>query len=82
LSDCLHGDEPELALEELERARGDAGDDRALLAEIAFKMAAIQEHERRYEDAVLNYQRHIDLDGRDAAKARSRIRHIYEHAYE
>ena len=82
LSDCLRRDDPELALEELERARADAGDDRALLAEIAFKMGAIQEHERLYKDAVLNYQRHIDLDGADAAKARSRIRHIYEHAYE
>jgi hypothetical protein len=27
---------------------------------------------------VKEYQRHIDLGGPDAAKAKSRIRHIYE----
>ncbi len=66
------------AVKELERARRDAVGDRALEAEIAFKLAAIHEYERRYGEAVKEYQAHIDLGGPDAAKARSRIRHIYE----
>jgi tetratricopeptide (TPR) repeat protein len=66
------------AIKDLERARRDAMGDRALEAEIAFKLAAIHEFERRYGDAVKEYQTHIDLGGHDAAKARSRIRHIYE----
>lgn len=66
------------AIKELERARRDAMGDRALEAEIAFKLAAIHEFERRYGDAVKEYQAHIDFGGSDAAKARSRIRHIYE----
>jgi tetratricopeptide (TPR) repeat protein len=66
------------AVADLERARRDAYGDRALEAEIAFKLAAIHEYERRYGEAVKEYQTHIDLGGPDAAKARSRIRHIYE----
>ncbi len=83
LSDCLRRQgETEPAVEELERAERDAGEDRPLRAEIAFKLAAIHEHEKRYREAVQYYKEHIDLGGRDAAKARSRIRHIYESAYE
>jgi hypothetical protein len=52
--------------------------DRVLEAEIAFKLAAIHEFERRYREAVKEYEHHIELGGHDAAKARSRIRHIYE----
>jgi len=70
------------AVADLERARRDAMGDRALEAEIAFKLAAIHEFERRYREAVKEYQNHIDLGGHDAAKARSRIRHIYEGAGE
>jgi len=83
LSDCLRrqGDS-EAAVEELGRARRDAGEDRPLRAEIAFKLAAIHEHEKRYGEAVEQYEEHIRLGGRDQAKARSRIRHIYESAYE
>ncbi len=83
LSDCLRrqGD-MEGAVGELERARDDAAEDRPLRAEIAFKLAAIHEYERRYAEAVQQYEAHIELGGRDAAKARSRIRHIYESAYE
>ncbi len=66
------------AIADLERARSDAMGDRALEAEIAFKLAAIHEFERRYREAVKEYQNHIELGGADAAKARSRIRHIYE----
>jgi tetratricopeptide (TPR) repeat protein len=83
LSDGLRRlDQPDDALEELEHARRDAGDDRALLADIAFKMAAIHEHEGRYREAITEFQRHIDLGGDDAPKARSRIRHMYEEAFE
>ncbi len=66
------------AVADLEQARRDAMGDRALEAEIVFKLAAIHEFERRYGEAVKEYQSHIDLGGPDAAKARSRIRHIYE----
>jgi tetratricopeptide (TPR) repeat protein len=82
LSDGLRRlDQPEEALRQLEQARRDAGEDRALLAHIAFKMAAIHEHEGRYREAIAEFQRHIDLGGEDAAKAKSRIRHMYEEAY-
>ncbi len=78
LADALRRlDRAEDAIRELERARGDA-EDRALLATIAFKLAAIHEFDRKFADAVKEYQRHIDLGGPDAAKAKSRIRHIYE----
>jgi tetratricopeptide (TPR) repeat protein len=66
------------AVREMEKARGDAGEDRDLQATIAFKLAAIYEYDRKFADAVREYQRHIDLGGPDAAKAKSRIRHIYE----
>ncbi|MHC4550520.1 MAG: tetratricopeptide repeat protein [Planctomycetota bacterium] len=83
LSDGLRRmDRPREALAELERARRDAVEDRELQADIAFKMAAIYEHEGRYREAVLEFQRHIDLGGPDAAKAESRIRHMYESAFE
>ncbi|MCK6461830.1 MAG: tetratricopeptide repeat protein, partial [Planctomycetes bacterium] len=79
LADALRRlDRPEDSIRELERARGDAGEDKALLATIAFKLAAIHEYDKRFADAVKEYQRHIDLGGPDAAKAKSRIRHIYE----
>jgi len=70
------------ALQELERARSDASGDRKLLAAIAFKMGAIEEHLGNYRPSVREYRRHIDLGGQDAAKARSRIRDIYENAFE
>jgi len=70
------------ALRELGRARQDAAGDRELLAAIAFKTGAIEEHLGDYEVAVREYQAHIDLGGKDAAKARSRIRGIYENAFE
>jgi tetratricopeptide (TPR) repeat protein len=81
LSDCLRrqGD-AKAATRELERARADVGEDRALRAEIAFKLAAIHEHEGRYREAVREYERHIELGGADSAKARSRVRHIFEGA--
>jgi len=82
LSDCLRRmDDVEDALAELERARKDAGSDRRLLAAIAFKMGAIHEHEEDYKKAVEEFQKHVALGGDDAAKAKSRIEHIYEHAF-
>jgi len=66
------------AVKSLEQARIDAQGDRSLEAAIAFKLAAIHEYERRYRDAVKEYERYIELGGPDAAKAKSRIRHIYE----
>ncbi|MHC4932657.1 MAG: tetratricopeptide repeat protein, partial [Planctomycetota bacterium] len=83
LSDCLRrlGRVSDAAAE-LTRAREDAGEDRDLQAEIAFKLGAIHEHESRYRQAVQEYRRHVDLGGKDTAKARSRIRSIYETAFE
>jgi len=83
LADALRRlDREQEAVAELERARREAGDDRELQAEIAFKLGAIHEYARRYRLAVEEYQRHIDLGGRDAAKAKSRIRHIFDTAFE
>lgn len=70
------------AMAELRRAREQAADDPVLLAEIAFKLAAIHEHAGRYAEAVKEYRRHIELGGKDARKAEWRIRSIYEGAYE
>jgi tetratricopeptide (TPR) repeat protein len=79
LADCLSSQEDmEEAARELERARADAGEDRELQAMIAFKLGAIHEHEERYAEAIREYERHIELGGEDSAKARSRIRNIYE----
>ncbi|HEX5137617.1 MAG TPA: tetratricopeptide repeat protein [Planctomycetota bacterium] len=79
LADALRRlDRSDEAVKELARARDDAGDDRALQAAIAFKLAAIFEYDRRFPDAVKEYERYIQLGGPDAAKAKSRIRHIYE----
>jgi len=75
-------DKPDEAVKELARARKDSGDDRELQAEIALKLAAIHEQEKRYREAVLEYQRYIDLGGPQAAKAESRLRAIYEGAFE
>jgi tetratricopeptide (TPR) repeat protein len=81
LADVLRRlDKSKEAVAALEQARKDSNGDRSLEAEIAFKLAAIHEYERRYGDAVKEYQLHIDLGGPDAAKAKSRIRHIYEDA--
>jgi len=70
------------AVRELRRARDDAGDDRDLRAQIAFKLGAILEYQREYRDAVREYEEHVRLQGEDASKAQSRIRRIYEYAYE
>ena len=72
------------AVKELQRAREDARNDsdRTMLATIAFKLAAIHEFDGRYSLAVEEYERYIDLGGPHVAKARSRVRHIYEHAFE
>jgi len=70
------------AVAQLEQARGEAGGDRELLATIAFKLGAIHEFEGRYAQAVEEYERYIELGGEQAAKARSRVRHIFEHAFE
>ncbi len=79
LSDGLRrGGDADGARRELEHARNDAGEDRELLAEIAFKLAAIHEHEGRPSEAVREYETHIAMGGRDAAKARSRIRQLFE----
>jgi tetratricopeptide (TPR) repeat protein len=79
LADCLSGREDmAAAVRELERARDDAGEDRELLATIAFKLGAIHEDEERYADAIREYERHIELGGEESSKARSRIRTIYE----
>ena len=72
------------AVRELERAREDAGEDDKLQAEIAFKLGAIHEYERRYRRAVQEYElhiHHVKRVGESGAKARSRIRHIVKHAY-
>ncbi|MEM8882946.1 MAG: tetratricopeptide repeat protein [Planctomycetota bacterium] len=83
LSDCeRQRGNHEAAIGELLQARADAGEDRGLQATIAFKLAAIHEFDGRYPKAVAEYERHIELGGRDSAKARSRIRHIYERAFE
>jgi len=70
------------AIEEFARARREAEGDRALQAQVTFKIAAIHEHEERYREAVTEYRHYIELDGRESAKAESRIRHIYASAYE
>ena len=75
-------DKPDDAVGELNRARDDAGDDRVLRAQIVFKLAAIHEHLERYREAIREYERYIELGGKDSAKARSRIRQIYRHAFE
>jgi len=83
LSDCeRRRGRTDLAVQQLEQARSEAKDDRAMLATIAFKLAAIHEFEGRYPEAVEEYERYIELGGEDAAKARSRVRYIYEHAFE
>jgi tetratricopeptide (TPR) repeat protein len=75
-------DRADEAVKELEQARRDATGDRELEADIAFKLGTIHEYEKRYALAVKEYERYIELGGRDAAKAKSRIRHIYETAFE
>ncbi|MHC4940988.1 MAG: tetratricopeptide repeat protein [Planctomycetota bacterium] len=83
LSDCeRRRGQTEEAVRQLERARGEAGGDKEMLATIAFKLAAIHEFEGRYPQAVEEYERYIELGGPQAAKARSRVRYIYEHAFE
>jgi len=87
LSDCerRRGDTKE-AIVQLLRARNEAGSgtssDHEILAVIAFKLAAIYEFAGRYREAIGEYELHIQLGGKAAAKARSRVRHIYEHAFE
>ncbi|MHC4409843.1 MAG: tetratricopeptide repeat protein [Planctomycetota bacterium] len=83
LSDCeRRRGQTEEAVKQLERARGEAGGDKQMLSTIAFKLAAIHEFEGRYSQAVEEYERYIKLGGPHAAKARSRVRYIYEHAFE
>ncbi|MHC4959653.1 MAG: tetratricopeptide repeat protein [Planctomycetota bacterium] len=89
LADCLRlqGSLKE-ARQELEKARGGAAKDDALLAEIDFKLGAIYEYEQRYREAVEAYERHIrhlekaGMPDSRGDKARSRIRHIRRHAFE
>ena len=72
------------AVVELERARKNTTDPR-LLSEIAFKLGTIHEHERRYRKAVEEYEWHIHYGekvGVDGSKARSRIQHMIDHAFE
>jgi tetratricopeptide (TPR) repeat protein len=83
LSDCerRRGQTKE-AVKELKKARSESQDDKPMLAIIAFKLAAIHEFEGRYKQAVEEYERAIELGSKESAKARSRVRHIYEHAFE
>ena len=59
-----------------------------MLAEIAFKLGAIYEYKQEYRRAVQEYELHIShveqggLPSTSASKARSRIRHIINHAFE
>ena len=89
LADCLRREgRTKKAVEELNRARNDAGEDHTMQAEIAFKLGAIYEYEKRYRAAVQEYEMHIShveqggLPSSSASKARSRIRHIIDHAFE
>jgi tetratricopeptide (TPR) repeat protein len=75
-------DRNEEAVRELERALEQVGGDDELRADIVFKLAAIHEYEERYREAIRAYERYIALGGPDRAKANSRIRHIYRHAFE
>ncbi|MFQ5845882.1 MAG: hypothetical protein ACE5JG_12940, partial [Planctomycetota bacterium] len=70
------------ATDQLLQARRDAAGDPKLLAVSAFKLGALYEHAREYRRAIDYYEEHIELGGAHSAKARSRIRHIYEHAFE
>jgi len=70
------------AVKQLLQAREEAGDDLELRALVAFKLAAIYEFAARYREAIDEYERYIQLGGEEAAKARSRVRYIYEHAFE
>jgi Flp pilus assembly protein TadD len=85
-ADCLRRrGEAEAAVRELERARTDAAGDDDLQMEIAFKLGTIHEHERRYGDAVREYEasiRHGERAGESGTKARSRIEHILAYAFE
>lgn len=83
LADCLRRQQDaDEATAELFRAREDVGDDDALRAVIAFKLGALYEHTKQYKQAVEQYERHIELGGEYTAKARSRVRTIYDHAFE
>ena len=75
-------EESDEAVRELERALKEVGEDSDLRASIVFKLAAIHEYEERYRDAIQAYEKYIQLGGSESAKARSRIRHIYRHAFE
>ena len=83
LADCerRRGDTKK-AVSQLLQARDEAGDDTEIRALIAFKLAAIHEFKGRYRDAIREYERYIQLGGTESAKARSRVRYIYEHAFE
>lgn len=83
LADCerRRGDTKK-SVSQLLRARDEAGDDAEIRALIAFKLAAIHEFNGRYRDAIQEYERYIELGGVESAKARSRVRYIYEHAFE
>jgi len=83
LADCerRRGNTKE-AVKQLRQARDEAGDDEEILALLVFKLAAIHEYQGRYREAIQEYERYIELGGKESAKARSRVRHIYEHAFE
>jgi len=83
LADCLHElKESEEALAELFQAWEEAVDDRTLQADIAFKLAAIYEFAGEYRKAVEQYERHVELGGKEAGKAKYRIRLIYDGAFD
>ena len=89
LADCYRAiGDLDKAVAELHRAGRDAAGDHSLQATIAFKLGAIYEYERRYRRAIEQYELHIShverggLPSSSAAKARSRIRSIINHAFE
>ena len=89
LADCLVAENRnKKAIQQFVQARADAPDDHKLQAEIAFKLGALYEFQRHYREAVQEYELHIThakqggLPSSSVSKARSRIRHIVDHAFE
>ncbi len=83
LADCLRElKDSEEAIAELSQALEEAVDDGTLQADIAFKLAAIYEFAGEYAKAVEQYERHVELEGKEAGKAKYRIRLIYDGAFD